>query len=81
VSDTTDTDLMHDMAAVFAAYGELWNTQDFSRLKELWDLEEERPFTCPRSKVTSSSGGRASISTGRRNRAGRPSRPCTSDTA
>ena len=47
MGDTADTDLVSDMAAVFAAYGDLWNTQNFSRLKELWDHDEERPFYLP----------------------------------
>jgi len=47
VTETPDADLIAEMTSLFAAYGDLWNSQNFSRLKELWDHDEERPFYLP----------------------------------
>jgi hypothetical protein len=47
MSANADSELVSDMAVFFGDYGALWNTQDFSRLKELWDHAEERPFYLP----------------------------------
>jgi hypothetical protein len=50
VTDTADSELLATMTALFAEYGELWNTQTYSRLKELWDVDEQRPFYLPEEK-------------------------------
>ena len=47
MTDTSDVELVAEMTTLFAAYGDLWNTQNYSRLKELWDHDEERPFYLP----------------------------------
>lgn len=37
-------DIQHEIEGLFREYEKIWNSQDYARLKELWDDEDPDPF-------------------------------------